>query len=62
MEKDELYEAAKKIVLEDRRTSISYLQRRLLIGYNRTSRIIEQLEESGVLSKRSNKGTREILI
>ncbi len=59
---DELYEEAKSIVLSDKKTSISYLQRRLQIGYNRAARIIEQLELTGVLSAPNTKGQREILI
>ncbi len=58
---DELYEDAKNIVLNDKKTSISYLQRRLQIGYNRSARIIEQLELQGILSAPNTKGNREIL-
>ncbi|EAK6286249.1 cell division protein FtsK [Campylobacter lari] len=58
---DELYEEAKAIVLEDRKTSISYIQRRLKIGYNRAANIIEQLTQMGVLSEPDAKGQREIL-
>jgi S-DNA-T family DNA segregation ATPase FtsK/SpoIIIE len=60
--KDELYEEAKQIILNEGKTSISYLQRRLQIGYNRAANIIEQLEFSGVLSSPNSKGQREILI
>ena len=60
-ELDELYEEAKNIVLTDRKTSISYLQRRLQVGYNRSARIIEQLENENVLSAPNAKGIREIL-
>ncbi|MBL1243889.1 MAG: DNA translocase FtsK [Sulfurimonas sp.] len=60
-ELDELYEDAKNIVLNDRKTSISYLQRKLQIGYNRSARVIEQLEHEGVLSSPNTKGIREIL-
>ncbi|EAL3934921.1 DNA translocase FtsK [Campylobacter lari] len=58
---DELYEEAKAVILEDRKTSISYLQRRLKIGYNRAANIIEQLSQMGVLSEPDAKGQREIL-
>ena len=58
---DELYEEAKNIVYTDKKTSISYLQRRLQIGYNRSARIIEQLETQGVLSAPNAKGNRDIL-
>jgi S-DNA-T family DNA segregation ATPase FtsK/SpoIIIE len=59
---DELYEQAKSIILSDQKTSISYLQRKLQIGYNRSANIIEQLQEMGVLSTPNNKGQREILL
>jgi len=59
---DELYEEAKQIILNDQKTSISYLQRKLQIGYNRSANIIEQLQEMGVLSSPNNKGQREILL
>lgn len=59
---DELYEEAKEIVLADRKTSISYLQRKLQIGYNRAARIIEQMEQRGLLSSPNAKGNREILL
>jgi len=58
---DELYEDAKAVILTDKKTSISYLQRRLQIGYNRSARIIEQLEMMGVISAPNVKGQREIL-
>ncbi len=61
-ELDELYEQAKMVVLQDKKSSISYLQRRLKIGYNRSASIIEQLEKTGVLSEANAKGNREILI
>ena len=59
-ELDELYEEAKSVVLVDKKTSISYLQRKLQIGYNRAARVIEQLENEGVLSAPNAKGIREI--
>lgn len=58
---DPLYDQAKDVILTDRKTSISYLQRKLQIGYNRAANIIEQLETRGVLSSPNNKGNREIL-
>ena len=60
-ELDSLYEDAKSVILTDRKTSISYLQRKLQIGYNRSARVIEQLEGEGVLSAPNAKGIREIL-
>ena len=59
---DELFEEAKQIILTEKRTSISYLQRRLQIGYNRAANIIEQMERKGILSPPNAKGQREILI
>ncbi len=61
-ELDPLFEEAKKIVLTERKTSISYLQRKLQIGYNRSARVIEQLEQEGILSAPNAKGVREILV
>ena len=58
---DPLYEEARSVVLTDKKTSISYLQRKLQIGYNRSANIIEQLEAMGVLSAPNAKGNREIV-
>ena len=58
---DELFEEAKAIVQNEKKCSISYIQRRLQIGYNRASRIVEQLELMGILSSQNSKGQREIL-
>ncbi|WP_414625677.1 DNA translocase FtsK 4TM domain-containing protein [Campylobacter fetus] len=60
-EADELYEEAKSIILSEEKTSISYLQRRLKIGYNRAASIIEQLEIAGVLTPVNAKGQRDII-
>ncbi|MBK2000635.1 cell division protein FtsK [Campylobacter sp. 2018MI35] len=60
-EVDELYEDAKRIILEDQKTSISYIQRRLNIGYNRSANIIEKLTKEGFLSEPDSKGKRQIL-
>jgi S-DNA-T family DNA segregation ATPase FtsK/SpoIIIE len=59
---DELYEEAKNIILTEQKTSISYLQRRLQIGYNRSATLIEQLEQNGILSSPNSKGNREIIL
>ncbi len=59
---DELYEDAKEVVLNDKKTSISYIQRKLRIGYNRAATIVEQLEMTGVLSEVNAKGNRDILL
>jgi S-DNA-T family DNA segregation ATPase FtsK/SpoIIIE len=61
IELDPLFEDAKSVVLNDQKTSISYLQRKLQIGYNRSANIIEQLEAKGILSAPNTKGNREIL-
>ena len=61
-ELDPLFEEAKSVVLTDKKTSISYLQRKLQIGYNRAARVIEQLEQEGILSAPNAKGVREILV
>ncbi len=58
---DELYDEAKAIVLSEEKTSISYLQRRLKVGYNRAASIVEQLEQNGVLTPPNAKGQREII-
>jgi len=60
IELDPLYEDAKKVIIQDQKTSISYLQRKLQIGYNRSANIIEQLETKGVLSSANAKGVRTI--
>lgn len=60
-ELDPLFDEAKNVILSDRKTSISYLQRKLQIGYNKSARLIEQLEGEGVLSAPNSKGIREIL-
>jgi S-DNA-T family DNA segregation ATPase FtsK/SpoIIIE len=62
IELDELYEEAKEIILTEQKTSISHLQRRLKIGYKRSSNIIEQLQKMGVLSSPDGRGRREILL
>lgn len=59
---DELYDEAKNIILTEQKTSISYLQRRLQIGYNRSARLIEQLEQNGILSSPNTKGNRDIIV
>ncbi len=58
---DELYQEAKNIIITEQKTSISYLQRRLQIGYNRSATIIEQLEQNGILSAPNAKGNRELI-
>jgi len=60
-ESDSLYDQAVAIVTRDGRASTSYVQRRLQIGYNRAARLIEQMEEQGVISPPNHAGKREIL-
>lgn len=61
-EGDPLYDDAVRIVTETRRASISGVQRRLKIGYNRAARMIEQMEASGVVSAQQSNGNREVLV
>ena len=58
---DDLYEAALEIVKSERKASTSFLQRKLQIGYNRAARIIDTMEEKGVVSKANHVGKREVL-
>ncbi len=58
---DELYDKAVFVVTESRKASISYVQRRLRVGYNRAATIVEQLEENGVVSAAAHNGAREVL-
>ncbi|MCI7765979.1 DNA translocase FtsK [Helicobacter sp.] len=60
-ETDELYEEAKRIMLANNKTSISYIQRRLGIGYNKAANIVEQMISRGFLSQPNSKGVREII-
>jgi DNA segregation ATPase FtsK/SpoIIIE, S-DNA-T family len=58
---DELYDQAVRIVTESRRASISGVQRRLKIGYNRAARLIELMEQQGIVSAPQHNGNREVL-
>ena len=58
---DDLYETALEIVKSERKASTSFLQRKLQIGYNRAARIIDMMEEKGVVSKANHVGKREVL-
>lgn len=62
MENDPLYDQAVQFILETRKPSISSVQRRFKIGYNRAARIIEQMEVAGIVSPMSSKGGRDILV
>ncbi len=58
---DALYDEAVSIVTQTRKASISYVQRRLKIGYNRAARMIEEMESAGVVSAMQSNGSREVL-
>jgi DNA segregation ATPase FtsK/SpoIIIE, S-DNA-T family len=60
-EADALYDQAVAVVLKNRRASISLVQRHLRIGYNRAARLLEQMEQSGLVSSMQTNGNREIL-
>lgn len=62
IELDELYEEAKKIVLNDRNSSVTYLQRKLEVSWTRADIIIKQLEQMSILGKPNKKCRRKILI
>ncbi|HRE60109.1 MAG TPA: DNA translocase FtsK 4TM domain-containing protein [Micropepsaceae bacterium] len=59
---DQLYDQAVNIVLRERKATTSYIQRRLQIGYNRAARIIEKMEEEGILSPPNHQGKRDVLV
>lgn len=59
---DALYDAAVAIVIKDRKCSTSYIQRKLAIGYNKAARLVEQMEDEGVVSQANHVGKREILV
>jgi S-DNA-T family DNA segregation ATPase FtsK/SpoIIIE len=61
-ESDALYDQAVAIVIKTRRPSISLVQRHLRIGYNRAARLLEQMENSGVVSTMQSNGNREVLV
>ena len=56
-----LYEQAVKVVLRDKKSSVSYVQRRLAVGYNKAASLIERMEKEGVLGPANHTGKREIL-
>jgi S-DNA-T family DNA segregation ATPase FtsK/SpoIIIE len=59
---DALYDMAVQIVAKDRKCSTSYIQRKLAIGYNKAARLVEQMEEQGVVTPANHVGKREILV
>jgi len=60
-ESDALYDEAVKIVTQERKPSISYVQRRLKIGYNRAARLLEAMESAGIVGPLQSNGAREVL-
>ena len=58
---DDLYDEALKIIRSERKASTSFLQRKLQIGYNRAARIIDMMEEEGLVSKANHVGKRDVL-
>jgi S-DNA-T family DNA segregation ATPase FtsK/SpoIIIE len=61
-EQDALYDEAVKIVTTERKPSISYVQRRLKIGYNRAARLLEAMENAGLVGPLQSNGAREVLV
>ncbi len=59
---DALYDTAVAIVIKDRKCSTSYIQRKLAIGYNKAARLVEQMEDEGVVSSANHVGKREVLV
>ena len=59
---DALYDTAVQVVLKDRKCSTSYIQRKLAIGYNKAARLVEQMEDQGLVSPANHVGKREILV
>ncbi|MGD9774282.1 DNA translocase FtsK [Diaphorobacter sp.] len=61
-EKDPMYDQAVEVVLKDRKPTISYVQRKLRIGYNRSARLLEDMEKAGLVSALTSSGQREVLV
>jgi S-DNA-T family DNA segregation ATPase FtsK/SpoIIIE len=61
-ESDPMYDQAVAVVLQNRKASISLVQRHLRIGYNRAARLLEQMEQSGLVSSMSTNGNRDLLV
>ncbi|MGR3520255.1 MAG: DNA translocase FtsK, partial [Roseovarius sp.] len=59
---DALYDQAVAIVARDRKCSTSYIQRKLAIGYNKAARLVEQMEDEGVVSAANHVGKREVMV
>jgi DNA segregation ATPase FtsK/SpoIIIE, S-DNA-T family len=61
-EADPLYDQAVTVVLQNKRASISLVQRHLRIGYNRAARLLEDMEKAGLVSQMGGNGNREIIV
>ncbi len=61
-DKDELYDEVVQMIQQEKKVSTSFIQRKFQIGYNRAARIVDQLEESGIISPPSKTGKRDIFI
>ncbi|MDE5004800.1 DNA translocase FtsK, partial [Francisella tularensis subsp. holarctica] len=59
---DPLYNEALEIVIKTQKASISAVQRKLKIGYNRSARLMEEMEENGIVSEMNHNGMREVII
>ena len=59
--KDELYNKAVDIVVKQQKVSTSYIQRYLQIGYNRAARIVEKMEDEGIISEQNSAGKRDVI-
>jgi S-DNA-T family DNA segregation ATPase FtsK/SpoIIIE len=62
MSDDALYDQAVAIVIKDRKVSTSYIQRKLSIGYNKAAKLVEDMEDNGVISGANHVGKREVLV
>ena len=60
-DKDDLYQTAVEIIKTEGKASTSFLQRKLQIGYNRAARIIDMMEDEGIVSKANHVGKRDVL-
>ena len=61
-ENDPVYKKAVELIMQEGRVSTSFLQRKLQIGYNRAARIVDQMEERGIVSAADHTGKRQILV
>ena len=59
---DALYDQAVQVIIQDRKCSTSYIQRKLGIGYNKAARLVEQMEDEGLVTSANHVGKREILV